>query len=145
MVLRTKNHPAKYGQNGWSWQKGYSKSDNYSLQVLWAEKLLRKCMCKLEVDATAAEDHVRFHSCQPRIEIWGCNGHRFTSTGQLKTGKKHTLVWWIWISAEAIDCMVRNLRQQLKYTDQTGLVSTVQAGGGGVTVWGMLSWHIMCP
>ncbi len=29
--------------------------------------------------------------------------------------------------------------------DPSCLVSTVQAGGGGVMVWGIFSWHTLCP
>ncbi len=29
--------------------------------------------------------------------------------------------------------------------DPSCLVSTVQAGGGGVTVWGIFSWHTLDP
>ncbi len=29
--------------------------------------------------------------------------------------------------------------------DPSGLVSTVQAGGGGVIVWGIFSWHTLGP
>ena len=38
-------------QTGWSWQKGYSNSDNHSLQWWWVEKLLRmNYTLNLEVD-----------------------------------------------------------------------------------------------
>ncbi len=29
--------------------------------------------------------------------------------------------------------------------DSSGLVSTVQTGGGGVMVWGIFSWHTLGP
>jgi len=29
--------------------------------------------------------------------------------------------------------------------DPSCLVTTVQAGGGDVMVWGMFSWHTLCP
>ena len=37
--------------------------------------------------ATPVADHIRFPSCQPRTEIWGCSGNRFTKTGQMKMRK----------------------------------------------------------
>uniref|UniRef100_A0A3B4Z7B4 Transposase Tc1-like domain-containing protein n=1 Tax=Stegastes partitus TaxID=144197 RepID=A0A3B4Z7B4_9TELE len=43
------------------------------------------------------------------------------------------------------DGRVRIWRQQHESMDPSCLVSTVQAGGGGVMVWGIFSWHTLGP
>uniref|UniRef100_A0AAY5KDC6 Transposase Tc1-like domain-containing protein n=1 Tax=Esox lucius TaxID=8010 RepID=A0AAY5KDC6_ESOLU len=40
---------------------------------------------------------------------------------------------------------VRIWRKQNENMDPSCLVTTVQAGGGGVMVWGMFSWHTLGP
>uniref|UniRef100_A0A8C6Q136 Transposase Tc1-like domain-containing protein n=1 Tax=Nothobranchius furzeri TaxID=105023 RepID=A0A8C6Q136_NOTFU len=40
---------------------------------------------------------------------------------------------------------VRIWRKQKENMDTSCLVTTVQAGDGGVMVWGMFSWHTLCP
>jgi len=40
---------------------------------------------------------------------------------------------------------VRIWRKQKENMDPSFLVTTVQAGGGGVMVWGMFSWHTFGP
>ncbi len=46
-------------------------------------------------------------------------------------------IWWIW--------WVRIWRKGHESMDPSCLVSTVQAGGGGVMVWGILSCHTLGP
>uniref|UniRef100_A0A803JC28 Uncharacterized protein n=1 Tax=Xenopus tropicalis TaxID=8364 RepID=A0A803JC28_XENTR len=41
--------------------------------------------------------------------------------------------------------IVRIWRKQNENMDPSCLVTTVQAGGGGVMVWGMFSWHTLGP
>jgi len=41
--------------------------------------------------------------------------------------------------------MVRIWRKQNENMDPSCLVTTVQAAGGGVMVWGMYSWHTLGP
>uniref|UniRef100_A0A803K269 Tc1-like transposase DDE domain-containing protein n=1 Tax=Xenopus tropicalis TaxID=8364 RepID=A0A803K269_XENTR len=41
--------------------------------------------------------------------------------------------------------MIRIWRKQNENMDPSCLVTTVQAGGGGVMVWGMFSWHTSGP
>jgi len=43
------------------------------------------------------------------------------------------------------DGKVRIWRKQNENMDPSCLVPTVQAGGGGVIVWGMFSWHTLGP
>uniref|UniRef100_A0AAY5K6U7 Uncharacterized protein n=1 Tax=Esox lucius TaxID=8010 RepID=A0AAY5K6U7_ESOLU len=43
------------------------------------------------------------------------------------------------------DGRVRIWRKQNENMDPSCLVTTVQAGGGGVMVWGMFSWHTLGP
>ncbi len=43
------------------------------------------------------------------------------------------------------DGRVRIWRKEHKSMDPSCLVSTVQTGGGGVMVWGILSWHTLDP
>lgn len=37
-------------------------------------KSISACTTRWSRCSTTAEDHVGFHSCQPRTEIWGCSG-----------------------------------------------------------------------
>ncbi len=43
------------------------------------------------------------------------------------------------------DVRVRILRKEHESMVPSCLVSTVQAGGGGVMVWGIFYWHTLCP
>ncbi len=43
------------------------------------------------------------------------------------------------------DGRVRIWRKEHESMDPSCLVSTVQAGGGGVMVWGIFSWHTLGP
>ncbi len=43
------------------------------------------------------------------------------------------------------DGRVRIWRKEHESMDPSRLVSTVQAGGGGVMVWGIFSWHTLGP
>ncbi len=43
------------------------------------------------------------------------------------------------------DGRVRIWRKEHESMDPSSLVSTVQAGGGGVMVWGIFSWHTLGP
>ncbi len=43
------------------------------------------------------------------------------------------------------DSRVRILRKEHESMDPSCLVSTVQAGAGGVMVWGIFSWHTLGP
>jgi len=43
------------------------------------------------------------------------------------------------------DGKFRIWRKQNENMDPSSLVTTVQAGGGGVMVWGMFSWHTLGP
>ncbi len=43
------------------------------------------------------------------------------------------------------DGRVRIWRKEYERMDLSCLVSTVQAAGGGVMVWGTFSWHTFCP
>ncbi len=43
------------------------------------------------------------------------------------------------------DVRVRIWRKEHERMDPSCLVSTVQAGGGGVMVWGIFYWHTLCP
>jgi len=43
------------------------------------------------------------------------------------------------------DGRVRIWRKQNENMDPSCLVTTVQAGGGGLMVWGMFSWHTLGP
>ncbi len=40
---------------------------------------------------------------------------------------------------------IRIWRKEHESMDPSCLVSTVQAGGGGVMVWGIFSWHTLGP
>ncbi len=41
------------------------------------------------------------------------------------------------------DCRVRIWREEHESMDPSSIVSTVQAGGGGIMVWGIFSWHTL--
>ncbi len=59
--------------------------------------------------------------------------------------EKRCLVWWVSISAAKFRCRVRIWRKGHQSMDPSCLVSMVQAGGGGVMVWGTFSWHTLGP
>ncbi len=59
--------------------------------------------------------------------------------------EKRCLVWWVLISAATFRCRVRIWHKVDESMDPSCLVSTVQAGGGGVMVWGIFSWHALDP
>ncbi len=50
-----------------------------------------------------------------------------------------------WFLLRHSDGRVRIWRKEHERMDPSCLVSTVQAGGGGVMVWGIFSWHILGP
>jgi len=64
-------------------------------------------------------------------------------TGSLKL-EKRCLVWWVFLLQHS-DGRVRIWRKEHESMDPSCLVSTVQAGGGGVMVWGIFSWHTLGP
>ncbi len=49
------------------------------------------------------------------------------------------------VSAATFRCRVRICRKEHESMDPSWLVSTVQAGAGGVMVWGIFSWHALDP
>ncbi len=61
--------------------------------------------------------------------------------------EKCCLVWWVSVSLllRHWDGRVRILRKEHESMDPSCLVSTVQAGGGDVMVWGIFSWHTLGP
>ncbi len=61
--------------------------------------------------------------------------------------EKRCLVWWVSVSLLLWhwDGRVRILRKEHENMDPSCLVSTVQAGGGGIMVWGIFSWHTLGP
>ncbi len=50
-----------------------------------------------------------------------------------------------WFLLRHLDVRVRILHKEHESMDPSCLVSTVQAGGGGVMVWGIFSWHTLGP
>lgn len=59
------------------------KCSSYCLYInVISVTLWHGCWCH-----NTAEDHIGFHSSQPRAGIWGYSGHRFTWTRQLKLQK----------------------------------------------------------
>lgn len=62
---------------GWWWQEAFGHL-NYSLHLSWAKKFLRNIQNVEPCGkwCATAEDHIGFHSCQPRTRIWVCCGHR---------------------------------------------------------------------
>ncbi len=59
--------------------------------------------------------------------------------------EKRCLIWWVSISAATFKCRVRICRKEHESMDPSCVVSTVQAGGGGVRVWGIFSQHTLGP
>ncbi len=90
--------------------------------------------------ATAAEDHTGCRSCQLRTGNGGYNSHRNWTIENWKN------VAWseeFWFLLRHSDGRVRIWRKVHESMDPSCLVSTVQAGGGGVMVWGIFSWHTL--
>ncbi len=94
--------------------------------------------------ATAAEDHTGYRSCQLRTGNGGHHSHRLTKIGQ----EDWKNVAW---SDESMfllrhsDGRVRIWHKDHESMDPSNLVSTVQAGGGGVIVFRTFSWHTLGP
>jgi len=66
-----------------------------------------------------------------------------TKIGQLKTGKMLPRLMSLDFLFRHSDGRVRIWCKQNKNMDPSCLVTTVQASGGGVMVWGMFSWHTL--
>ncbi len=66
---------------------------------------------------------------------------QFTQTPKLDNSRleKRCLVWWVSISAATFRCRVRIWCKEHESMDPSCLVSTVQAAGDGVMVWGILA------
>jgi len=71
----------------------------------------------------------------------GYNLQELTKIGQLKTGKMLPGL----MSLESWDIQMEDWHKLNENMDPSCLVTTVQAGGGGVMVWGMFSWHNLGP
>jgi len=93
--------------------------------------------------ATTAEDPTGYHSSPLQIGKRGYNLQELTKIGQLKTEKNRVssldFCWDIQM------VRVRIWHKQNENMDSSCLVTTVQAAGGGVMVWGMFSWHTLGP
>ncbi len=95
--------------------------------------------------ATAAEDHTGCRFSQLRTGNGGYSSYRITKIGQSKIGKtlpglmSLDFCCDIQMVASEFDC------KDHESMDPSWLVSTVQADGGGVMVWGIYSWHILGP
>ncbi len=92
--------------------------------------------------ATAAEDHTGCRSCQLRTGKGGYNSH------QNWTIKDWKNVAWSdesWFLLQHSDGRVRIWRKEHESMYPSCLVSTVQAGGDSVMVWGIFSWHTLGP
>jgi len=90
-------------------------------------------------------DPTGYHSSPLQIGKRGYNLQDLTKIGQLKNGKK---IAWSDESRFLLkhsDGRVRIWREQNENMDPSCLVTTVQAGGDGVMVWGMFSWHTLGP
>ncbi len=89
----------------------------------------------------------RCRSCQLRTGNWGNNSHRLIKTGQYKIGKTLPgLMSLDFCCHSTFRCRVRIWCKEHESMDPSCLVSTVQAaGGGGVMVWGIFSWHTLGP
>ena len=91
--------------------------------------------------ANAADDHTGFHSYQLKTRRSGYSTQAITNTGQLRSGKT-----WSDESKFLLHHVGSRGRIWLKQHESlhpSCLVSTVQAGGSGVLVWGMFSWHTL--
>ncbi len=86
-----------------------------------------------------------------RVPLLSANKKRrlqFTQTHQSWTIEDWKNVAWSDESRflmQHSDVRVRICRKEHESIDTSCLVPTVQAGGGGVTVWGIFSWHTLGP
>ncbi len=95
--------------------------------------------------ATAAEDHTGCCSCQLRTGHRGYNSHRIHQNWTIQHCKNIAWSDESWFLLRHSDVRVRIWRKEHESMDPSCLVSTVQAGGGGVMVWGIFSWHTLDP
>lgn len=90
-----------------------------------------------------AEYHISFHFCRSRLKEWKAKIAVSTGSPKLDSWRQINATW----SDEAqfllrlIESVFRIWHQELESMNSTCLVSTLQAGGGGVMVWGMCSWY----
>ncbi len=73
---------------------------------------------------------------------------QFSQDHQNKTIEDWKNVAWSdesWFLLRLSDGRVRIWRKEHESMDPSCLVSTVQAGGGGVMVWGIFFWHTLYP
>lgn len=115
------------GQTGWSWQTGYSNTENH-----------RHCCDQRSIS------ELEFLVCQQRLSCWDCRGNRLAKTGQLKTGKTQPGLMNLHF-CRGTQMAGQKWRQQHDSMVPTCCVSTVQAGGGGVMVRGRFPWHTLAP
>jgi len=96
--------------------------------------------------ATTAEDPNGYHFSPLQIGKRGNNLQELTKIGQLDKDWKN--VAWSDESRFLLrhsDGRVRIGRKQNENMDPSCLVTTVQAAGGDLMVWGMFSWHTLGP
>jgi len=94
---------------------------------------------------TTAEDPTGYHSSAQQIGKRGYSLQELTKIGQLKTGKMLPGLMSPDFCWDISDGRVRIWCKQNENMDPSCLVTTVQAGGGGVMVLGMFSWHTLGP
>lgn len=128
----------------WSWQDGNSNSNNYSLQPKYAEKHLgmHKPSEHWSRSAAAAEDHTEWHFYRLRRGNLDYKSHGLTKTGQQKIEKTSSAL----ISLDFGSNMKKwkgddFMMVQPSWNHRSSVCCT--SGGGGVTVWGIFSWHTL--
>ncbi len=92
--------------------------------------------------ATAEEDHTRCRSCQLRTR----NRRQFAQAHQNWTTEDWKIVAWsdeFQFLLQHSDARVRIWCKEHERMDPSCLVTTVRAGGGGVLVRGIFSWHTL--
>jgi hypothetical protein len=100
-------------------------------------------VCPFHGWTVAADNHTGFHSNQLKIRRSVSSGNAITNTGQL-SGKTlpspiNPCSCCVMLKAVRIWC------KQHETMAPSCLVSSVQASGRGVVVWGMFSWHTLGP
>lgn len=110
-------HDCCHGHAGLRWQTGYRNSDHHFVQLWGAKK------------------HLRMHNMS-NFEADGVQPQK-TMSGSTSVKWSHECQFLL----RCTDGRLRIWHQQHGSMDQTCLVSTGQAGGGGVLVWGMFSRH----
>lgn len=109
--------------------------------MLGRTKFWHNCNPSVNIDP----NHTGCHLFQPRTGNWDYNSYKLTKIGPQKNWKNSACSDESQFQLQHLYGRVRIWHEQHKSMYPSRLVSTAQAGGGGVMLWGISSWHTLGP